>query len=388
MSGGERQRVEWTTLESGDINASLMALKDCFRAHAANRAAAAAAASAAGVDEKRNRAGTAGTASAGVGQLRPARPAAAAGGRMPFRAHRLTQVLKGCFTDPTHRTVLLAMASPSPTDLIHTRNTLDHVTLTAPDLDRPDRRRCVVASLAVQAAAPEVPVAQWTPAQVAAFVATTDAGKFADLVLPAGLDGKGLLSLTSARLANLFEGTLGTRGAWVIGSGEQEGSLGPAGGEEGGGVGGAAEGEQGSSHSASGYGSVSAVPADGEGENVEERVGGQMGTVEDSSQDDGGGSGGDISGVDDALPGSGETSAAAAAAAAVAAAAERTAREEEALRRRRRRRTIGEDLFLAVRRESQRISQAETARWGLCVQLICEKKISKRSQFVLNALHV
>ena len=30
--------------------------------------------------------------------------------------------------------VLLAMASPSPIDLIHSRNTLDHVTLMAPDL--------------------------------------------------------------------------------------------------------------------------------------------------------------------------------------------------------------------------------------------------------------
>ena len=95
---------EWTTLERGDINTSLMALKDCFRAHAAHRAATLTV-----VDEKRKRAATAGTAtaSAGVGQLRPTRPAAAAaaGGRMPFRAHRLTQVLKGCFTDPTHRTV-------------------------------------------------------------------------------------------------------------------------------------------------------------------------------------------------------------------------------------------------------------------------------------------
>ena len=289
--------------ESGDINASLMALKDCFRAHAANAAAA----------RKDMR--------------RPHRPGAGTpsrGGRMPFRAHRLTQVLKACFTDPTHRTVLLATASPTATDVTHTRNTLDHVTMTSPDLSRPEARRAVTTTIAAEATAltQVTPVEQWTPEQVSAFVATTEAGRFADLVLPAvrfprgrlierpfdrdadlrlstsrthvsrvdcssdggeaarvpyptGLDGKGLLSLTSARLASLFEGALGTRGAWVIGSGEAEAA------------------------------------------------------------------------VDEA-----ETAEAAAAA----------AEDEEALRRRRRRRTIGEDLFLAVRRESQRIAQAENAR--------------------------
>ena len=140
--------------ESGDINTSLMALKDCFRAHAANRAAAMAPVAAAGsrvanhIQSSKSGAtsivmpvtagrggctavtaagdGAAGTAASStsathtttveprrrtkappppdVAQLRPARPVALAGGRMPFRAHRLTQVLKGCFTDPTHRT--------------------------------------------------------------------------------------------------------------------------------------------------------------------------------------------------------------------------------------------------------------------------------------------
>jgi len=80
-----------------------MALKDCFRAHAANGAAAAA---------------TAGAAA--PGQLRPARPPPPAGARMPFRAHRLTQVLKGCFTDPAHRTVLVVRpASHCPPPYTH-----------------------------------------------------------------------------------------------------------------------------------------------------------------------------------------------------------------------------------------------------------------------------
>lgn len=98
--------------ESGDINTSLMALKDCFRAHAASRSVGVAAAAvvstgkqaeASAVEKKKKHPEEVSTV--GAGRLRPTQPLAAAGGRMPFRAHRLTQVLKSCFTDPTHRTV-------------------------------------------------------------------------------------------------------------------------------------------------------------------------------------------------------------------------------------------------------------------------------------------
>lgn len=37
------------------------------------------------------------------------------------------------------------------------------------DLDRPEWRRNVVTTLGVEAAAPEVPVAQWTPKQVSTW---------------------------------------------------------------------------------------------------------------------------------------------------------------------------------------------------------------------------
>jgi hypothetical protein len=83
-----------------------------------------------------------------------------------------------------------------------------------------------------------------------------------------------------------------------------------------------------------------------------------MGAVEGSGRDGVGAATSGRRGSEDAASSS---SALVAAAAAVAAAegdaAERAAAEEEALRRRRR--TIGEDLFLAVRRESQCITQAE-----------------------------
>jgi len=191
-----------------------------------------------------------------------------------------------------------------------------------------------------------VPVARWTPSQVAAFVASTDAGRFADLVLPAGLDGKGLLSLTSARLANLFEGTLGTRGAWVIGSGDsealgEESDDGAGVGDRGrfGGVGAAEEGG-----SSSGFSGARAE---------EERA--RSLTSSTLQLTGGGGSvpGLSTSSATGARYGHESHSTAAAEEPVTAAAV-----EEEVLRqRRRRRRTIGEDLFLAVRQESQRITQ-------------------------------
>ena len=46
---------------------------------------------------------------------------------VPFRAHRLTTLLKDCFTNPEHSTCVIATASPIPTDIEHTRRTLEHV---------------------------------------------------------------------------------------------------------------------------------------------------------------------------------------------------------------------------------------------------------------------
>lgn len=46
---------------------------------------------------------------------------------VPFRSSRLTHLLERCFTDDSHRTVVLATLSPSPTDVEHSLNTLQHV---------------------------------------------------------------------------------------------------------------------------------------------------------------------------------------------------------------------------------------------------------------------
>mmetsp|Transcript_86503 Transcript_86503/g.253191 ORF Transcript_86503/g.253191 Transcript_86503/m.253191 type:complete len:629 (-) Transcript_86503:101-1987(-) len=46
---------------------------------------------------------------------------------IPFRSSRLTQLLRSCFTDEAHRTVVIATLSPSPVDVEHSLNSLQHV---------------------------------------------------------------------------------------------------------------------------------------------------------------------------------------------------------------------------------------------------------------------
>mmetsp|Transcript_45086 Transcript_45086/g.97944 ORF Transcript_45086/g.97944 Transcript_45086/m.97944 type:complete len:646 (-) Transcript_45086:30-1967(-) len=46
---------------------------------------------------------------------------------LPFRNARLTHLLQSCFMDEAHKTVVMATLSPSPTDVEHSLNTLQHV---------------------------------------------------------------------------------------------------------------------------------------------------------------------------------------------------------------------------------------------------------------------
>ena len=114
---------------------------------------------------------------------------------MPFRAHRLTQMLKDCFVDGTHRTLVIATASPSPTDLMHTMNTLDHVALMAAPLELlVDTVTCELVLGAAQMAGDAdpleefnaVPVQKWDSETTARWVATIEDGRFKDFVLPPG----------------------------------------------------------------------------------------------------------------------------------------------------------------------------------------------------------
>lgn len=48
----------------------------------------------------------------------------------------LTRVLRACFVDNDHRSCIIATVSPTPTDLDHTLNTLNHVVLCADGLEK------------------------------------------------------------------------------------------------------------------------------------------------------------------------------------------------------------------------------------------------------------
>lgn len=188
--------------ESSDINKALMALKDCFRAHAA-----------------------------GVSPAAEGRPPP----RVPFRQHRLTQLLKDCFLEAAHRTLIVATASPSPTDLIHTINTLDHVALMAAPLELlVDTTRCELVLGAGDGdddpleAFNAVPVQRWDEEMAARWVATIEDGRYQDIVLPKGTRGVDLLRLSAQRLSGLWVGGVrhgggeGEGPAWTVDTADDE----------------------------------------------------------------------------------------------------------------------------------------------------------------------
>lgn len=154
--------------ESADINKSLMALKDCFSAHAALKRG-----------EK-------------------ARP--------PYRASRLTQCLRDCFEDSEHRFTLIATISPASSDVIHTVNSLLHASMMAKPLE--DARTEVSIDLPLHTgcvATRDVRIAEWNSLEVVEWYTTVERGRFAQLVLPPGIDGSGLLQLSAQGLASMFE---------------------------------------------------------------------------------------------------------------------------------------------------------------------------------------
>jgi len=161
-----------------DINISLMALKDCFRAHAE------------------------------LIRQRPARP--------PYRASHLTQVLRSCFTDPLHKTIILATVSPTSTDLLHSINSLAQVTHMSKNLSKL-RSECTV-ELPMLWFTASSPIWQWNSEEVDAWIRTVENGRFKYLVLPPRTTGKMLLQLSSQGLADMFEQSL--RAARGQGEGE------------------------------------------------------------------------------------------------------------------------------------------------------------------------
>ena len=153
--------------ESADINFALMSLKDCFRTYHIHL----------------------------TSSLKP---------RIPYRASLLTRVLKECFNNLyNHKTMIIATISPSPIDLQHTINTLDHITLMNPFLY--NKNSSVIVEIPKDnSALSSTPVEQWTSTQVQAWLTTTDNGKFSQLILPHKITGSELLLLNMNSLISLF----------------------------------------------------------------------------------------------------------------------------------------------------------------------------------------
>lgn len=163
--------------ESADINLALMSLKDCFRAlHNILLA-----------DES--------TKNTNQPLI-----------RIPYRASTLTKVLKSCFTSGNlHHTTIIATISPSPVDIQHSINTIKHVLLMSTKLSEYIGQVTVEVPKSPHSALSDVPVYLWSDLQVLAWLANVERGRFAHLVLPRGIDGKGLLQLTPQNLSAMFE---------------------------------------------------------------------------------------------------------------------------------------------------------------------------------------
>jgi len=101
LAGSERnfetqQHTRQMAERGGVINYSLLMLKECARIMHKNRKI-----------------------------LENGRPGQVA--HVPFRRSRLTHLLRSCFTDEAHRTVVITTLSPAPTDIEHSLNSLQHV---------------------------------------------------------------------------------------------------------------------------------------------------------------------------------------------------------------------------------------------------------------------
>jgi len=210
MSGNQHK-------ESADINLALMSLKNCFRAYHQNLIAKL------GRDnvmqiKKNQKPMKAGTTSNKAMTLQ----------RIPYRASTLTKVLKDCFTceNNSHFSTIIATISPTPMDLQHSLNTINHVLLMSTYLSKYTNHVSVEIPKTSLAALSNIPLSQWSEHQVNAWLATVERGKFAHLALPRGTDGKGLLQLSIMNITSLFEeqersGRQQSEGPrWVIGANE------------------------------------------------------------------------------------------------------------------------------------------------------------------------
>lgn len=216
--------------ESADINFALMALKDCFRAYHAQSVGSKTLLKRDCSVSKIKKEVPGGIDSALSLSIKPISDVSVA--RAPYRASPLTRVLRECFVGDTtkknpgvheigHHTTIITTLSPTPTDVQHSLNSLDHVVMMKPSLHAKVHDVIVEIPL-FNGFLSGVPINTWTAEQVIFWLSTTNNGRFAQLALPSGLDGNGLMKLNVVSLSALCEGTLRAArqdeegSAWVV----------------------------------------------------------------------------------------------------------------------------------------------------------------------------
>lgn len=233
LAGSERnyettKHDRQATRESADINLSLQTLKECFRAtinkdvdletlveidqddvewtravpkgyKAAMAAAQKAAASVKAAGEEAE------SAYNGLA-FDPAKPAAlmnfalyreakdARSLHMPYRRHQLTLLLKDCFTNPDHRTAVVACCSPAARDVEHTVRTLNQVCQMRGAEDEVARTFRVECQRTTEEAEATQPFRKWSAERVREWLLTLENElSCAAIALPDQTDGKELL---------------------------------------------------------------------------------------------------------------------------------------------------------------------------------------------------
>ena len=207
LAGSERnyETVKMTPKmhrESADINKSLFALKDCFRAY--NTLSK-------GLTRAEYQIKVPLMSSVNIKQKErqtvldvKGKKMMSAKVRLNYRAHILTRCLRECFSEKDHITHVVACLSPTSTDIEHSLNTLNHVSLMNKDFEQ--MKFVVSVSILMYDAVVKSnkSMFQWTPDDVQRWITTVDGGMYSHVVLPPGLDGRMLMSMGQQRLSNLF----------------------------------------------------------------------------------------------------------------------------------------------------------------------------------------
>jgi hypothetical protein len=188
--------------ESADINKSLFALKDCFRAY--NTLSK-------GLTRSEYQIKVPLMSSVNIKQKERQTVLDIKGKkimsekvRLNFRRHILTRCLRECFSEEGHITHVVACLSPTSTDIEHSINTLNHIMLMNTDFEKKKFVASVSLLMYDAVVKSKKSMFEWSPDDVMKWITTVDGGIYSHVVLPPGLDGRMLMSMGQQRLSQLF----------------------------------------------------------------------------------------------------------------------------------------------------------------------------------------